>query len=61
MRRAIKSFQQSQLTLFRPDVVTPRWESLPPKVRHEALLLLVQWLRAHARGAQEANRETHDE
>jgi hypothetical protein len=58
----IKSSQASQLPLFHPPVATPRWESLPPKVRQEALLLLVQWLRGHARdGAQDANEEVHDE
>jgi hypothetical protein len=54
--------QSSQLPLFRPLPNRPRWESLPAEVRQEALALLVQWLRAHARGAaQYANGEVHDE
>lgn len=52
----------SQLSLFRPLPNRPRWETLPANVRQEALALLVQWLRAHARDdAQCANGEVHYE
>jgi hypothetical protein len=63
MHRVTRSSpQSSQLPLFRPLPNWPRWESLPADVRQEALALLVQWLRAHARdAAQSANGEVHDE
>jgi hypothetical protein len=62
MHRATRLPQASQLPLFHPRVARPRWESLPSKVRQEALGLLVQWLRAHARGdAQDAVKEVRDE
>jgi hypothetical protein len=63
MHRVTRSSPQlTQLPLFRPLANKPRWESLPANVRQEALALLVQCLRAHARGAaRAANREVHDE
>ena len=62
MRRVTRFAQSSQFPLFSPPSNRPRWESLPAKVRQEALALLVQWLRAHARGdGQYASAEVHDE
>jgi hypothetical protein len=62
MRRVTRFRQPSQFPLFRLPSNILRWESLPVDVRQEALALLVQWLRAHARGdGQYANAEVHDE
>ena len=62
MRRVTRFPPSSQFPLFRPRSNRPRWESLPAEVRQEALAMLVQWLRAHARGdGQYANAEVRDE
>ena len=56
-----KSPRASQLPLFQPPVIAPRWESLPPEAQRQTLALLVRLLRERARSGAQVGQEARDE